>query len=146
MWRGWDKCQGSERGNKTLRLGVTLGIHEPSVKNTICYEWCDELGGNRWYRLRETSEVLGIAIIRGVKNWAGILIYKCNKYCLRNFYDEILFYRISSFFKFKYSCSTVLFGTDYVFFFISFKREAKPYLRWWWWFGSEIVSVRWLRC
>ena len=31
------------------------------------------------------------AFIRGVKNWASFLIYKCNKYILENFYYENLF-------------------------------------------------------
>ena len=57
----------------------------------------------------------------GYKNLDSNLIYKCNKYCLENFYYEILFCRNITIIKFKYSCSTILFGTDYVFFFISFK-------------------------
>ena len=79
--------------------------------------------------------------IGGIKNWKLILIYKCNKYCLKNFYYENLFCRNITIIKFKYSCSFVLLNTCNVFFNVI---EEPPHLSWRWWFGSEIVSVRWL--
>ena len=61
------------------------------------------------------------AFIRGVKNWASFLIYKCNKYILENFYYENLFCGNITIIKFRILCSIILYGTGNVFLFISFK-------------------------